>query len=111
MAHTYVGTDDAEVRRMASAPLKTYLASYVRQTAANRAADAATAKLTEEQTAMLADFAFERYLSWGSLLGSPATAPRCSPIWPSWASTRSPASSTSASDATTYWPGCTGWPN
>ncbi|MEL5955382.1 MupA/Atu3671 family FMN-dependent luciferase-like monooxygenase [Streptomyces sp. CLV115] len=71
MAHTYVGTDDAEVRRMAGAPLKTYLSSYVRQTAANRSADATTAALTEEQTAMLADFAFERYLSWGSLLGSP----------------------------------------
>jgi natural product biosynthesis luciferase-like monooxygenase protein len=71
MAHTYVGADDAEVRRLAAAPLKSYLASYLRQTAANRTADAGTAALTEEKTAMLAEFAFERYLSWGSLLGSP----------------------------------------
>ncbi|MEV8457081.1 MupA/Atu3671 family FMN-dependent luciferase-like monooxygenase [Streptomyces sp. NPDC052095] len=71
MAHTYVGTDDAEVRRLAGAPLKSYLASYVRQTAANKAADSTTAELSEAQTAMLTDFAFERYLNWGSLLGSP----------------------------------------
>ncbi|MET9404590.1 MupA/Atu3671 family FMN-dependent luciferase-like monooxygenase [Streptomyces sp. NPDC002935] len=71
MAHTYVGADDAEVRRLAATPLKTYLASYLRQTAANRTADAGTAALTEEKTALLAEFAFERYLSWGSLLGSP----------------------------------------
>lgn len=71
MAHTYVGADDAEVRRLAAAPLKAYLASYLRQTSANRAADADTAALTEEKTALLAEFAFERYLNWGSLLGSP----------------------------------------
>ncbi|MFF2013561.1 MupA/Atu3671 family FMN-dependent luciferase-like monooxygenase [Streptomyces sp. NPDC058195] len=70
MVHTYVGADDAEVRRMAGAPLKSYLASYVRQTAANKA-DRTTAKLSDAQTAMLTDFAFERYLNWGSLLGSP----------------------------------------
>lgn len=71
MAHTYVGESDAQVRALAAAPLKTYLASYVRQTAANRRADAATAALTTEQTDMLAEFAFQRYLRWGSLLGSP----------------------------------------
>jgi natural product biosynthesis luciferase-like monooxygenase protein len=71
MAHTFVGADDAEVRRLAATPLKAYLASYLRQTAANRTADAGTAALTEEKTALLAEFAFERYLSWGSLLGSP----------------------------------------
>ncbi|MBW5425831.1 LLM class flavin-dependent oxidoreductase [Streptomyces sp. BG9H] len=74
MAHTYVGADDAEVRRRAAGPLKAYLASYLRQTAANRAADARQgAELTGEQTAMLAEFAFRRYLTWGSLLGSPGT--------------------------------------
>ncbi|MEU1017044.1 MupA/Atu3671 family FMN-dependent luciferase-like monooxygenase [Streptomyces sp. NPDC005898] len=72
MAHTYVGADDAEVRRLAAAPLKAYLASYLRQTAANRAAEArGDAELTAEQRAMLAEFAFRRYLTWGSLLGSP----------------------------------------
>ncbi|WP_223776760.1 MupA/Atu3671 family FMN-dependent luciferase-like monooxygenase [Streptomyces sp. 135] len=74
MAHTYVGADDAEVRRLAAAPLKAYLGSYLRQTAANRAADArGGAELTGEQTAMLTEFAFQRYLNWGSLLGSPGT--------------------------------------
>jgi len=73
MAHTFVGEDDAQARRLASAPLKEYLASYTRQTSANRAADARTAALTDGQIAMLTEFAFERYLSWGSLLGSPGT--------------------------------------
>ncbi|MCF3122231.1 MULTISPECIES: MupA/Atu3671 family FMN-dependent luciferase-like monooxygenase [Streptomyces] len=71
MAHTYVGADDAEVRRLAAAPLKTYLSSYLRQTAANRGGRGE--ELTEEQTAMLTEFAFQRYLNWGSLLGSPGT--------------------------------------
>ncbi|UFQ18047.1 MULTISPECIES: MupA/Atu3671 family FMN-dependent luciferase-like monooxygenase [Streptomyces] len=74
MAHTYVGADDAEVHRLAAAPLKAYLASYLRQTAANRAAKAREGgELTGEQTALLAEFAFRRYLNWGSLLGSPGT--------------------------------------
>ncbi|WP_432191456.1 MupA/Atu3671 family FMN-dependent luciferase-like monooxygenase [Streptomyces sp. bgisy027] len=70
MAHTFVGADDEEARRLAAAPLKRYLRSYVRQTTANRTADRATAELTGEQTALLAEFAFHRYLTWGSLLGS-----------------------------------------
>ncbi|MEE1757210.1 MupA/Atu3671 family FMN-dependent luciferase-like monooxygenase [Streptomyces sp. SP18CS02] len=73
MAHTFVGADDEEARRLAEAPLKTYLRSYVRQTSANRSADRRTAELTDEQTAMMADFAFRRYLTWGSLLGSAET--------------------------------------
>ena len=73
MTHTFVAEDDAQARRLAAAPLKEYLASYTRQTAANRAADPRTAALTEAQTAMLTDYAFERYLTWGSLLGSPGT--------------------------------------
>jgi natural product biosynthesis luciferase-like monooxygenase protein len=73
MAHTYIGADDIEVRQVVAAPLKAYLKSYVRQTAANREADARTASLTEADTDMLADFAFKKYLTWGSLLGSPET--------------------------------------
>ncbi len=71
MVHTFVGEDDAHVRRLAGAPLKEYLANYTRQTSANRAAGPEGAALTEQQTAMLTEFAFERYLSWGTLLGSP----------------------------------------
>lgn len=82
MTHTYVGVDDAEVRRRVEAPLKAYLTSYVRQTAANRGADGApdakkgahaVAALDDRQIALLTDFAFQRYLTWGSLLGSPGT--------------------------------------
>ncbi|WP_369172365.1 MupA/Atu3671 family FMN-dependent luciferase-like monooxygenase [Streptomyces sp. R28] len=73
MAHTFVGADDEEARRLTAVPLTRYLRSYVRQTTANRTADKATAELTEEQTALLAEFAFHRYLTWGSLLGSAET--------------------------------------
>ena len=58
---------------LAAAPLQTYLQSYVRQTSANRTADRQTTELTAEQIAMLAEFAFRRYLTWGSLLGSAET--------------------------------------
>ncbi len=77
MVHTYVGGNDADVRARAAAPLKTYLASYLRQTAANRSADPATAALSDQQTALLAEFAYQRYLTWGGLLGSPA---RCAAV-------------------------------
>lgn len=73
MAHTYVGVDDDDVRRRVAGPLKTYLRSYLRQTAANRAADARTAAVTDADAELLVDFAFGRYLRWGSLLGSPET--------------------------------------
>ncbi|MER5888542.1 MupA/Atu3671 family FMN-dependent luciferase-like monooxygenase [Streptomyces sp. NPDC001941] len=71
MTHAYVGADEAEVVRLVAAPLKAYLRSYVRQTSANRTADRRTAELSGEQTALMAEFAFRRYLRWGSLLGSP----------------------------------------
>ena len=73
MAHTYVGTDDAEALRRVSAPLRAYLRSYVAQTAANRDGDGRAAALTDQQTDTLVDFALRRYLTWGSLLGSPET--------------------------------------
>ncbi|QMU77309.1 LLM class flavin-dependent oxidoreductase [Streptacidiphilus sp. PB12-B1b] len=73
MAHTFVGTSDAHARHLAARPLKDYLASYTRQSAADRAGDPRTAALTPQQTALLTDYAFERYLAWGGLLGSPAT--------------------------------------
>lgn len=76
MTHTFVGRDDAHARRLAAAPLKAYLASYTRQTSANREADPRGAALDERQTALLTDYAFERYLAWGSLLGSPERCAR-----------------------------------
>ncbi|MEN3614528.1 MupA/Atu3671 family FMN-dependent luciferase-like monooxygenase [Plantactinospora sp. ZYX-F-223] len=76
MAHTYVGVDDAEAMRRVSGPLRAYLRSYVAQTAANRAGDGRAAALTAQQTDSLVEFARQRYLSWGSLLGSPETCRR-----------------------------------
>ncbi|MEU4397247.1 MupA/Atu3671 family FMN-dependent luciferase-like monooxygenase [Micromonospora orduensis] len=76
MAHTYVGADDAEATELSSGPLRAYLRSYVAQTAANRAGDGRAAALTAEQTDALVEFARQRYLSWGSLLGSPDTCRR-----------------------------------
>lgn len=73
MAHTYVGTDDAEALDRVRAPLLAYLRSYVAQTAANRDADNPAAALTDAQTDQLAEFALRRYQTWGSLLGSPDT--------------------------------------
>ncbi len=76
MTHTYVGTDDAEVRAQVAAPLKAYFKSYVRQTSANRAEKTPLTSLPDGAAERLAHFAFERYLTWGSLLGSAGTCRR-----------------------------------
>jgi natural product biosynthesis luciferase-like monooxygenase protein len=62
MAHTYVGTDDADVVRRVAAPLRRYLKAYVTSGAAQTA-----------DPDLVAEFALRRYLAWGSLLGSPPT--------------------------------------
>ncbi|MDH6128761.1 MupA/Atu3671 family FMN-dependent luciferase-like monooxygenase [Kitasatospora sp. GP82] len=73
MMHAYVGDSDAAVRQHVRAPLQSYLRSFVRQISSNKvgATEAAMAKMSERDHAMLVEFAFERYLAWGSLLGSP----------------------------------------
>jgi natural product biosynthesis luciferase-like monooxygenase protein len=75
MAHAYLGVSDAEVRRKVRAPLLAYFTSFVVQTAANRGhdADGRVTVLSDSQRETLAEFAFERYLAWGGLLGSAAT--------------------------------------
>jgi natural product biosynthesis luciferase-like monooxygenase protein len=73
MAHTYVAADDATALSTVDEPLRAYLRSYVAQTAANRAGDGRAAALDDAQLDQLAGFALRRYLSWGSLLGSPDT--------------------------------------
>lgn len=70
MAHAFVADSDTEVRAKVRAPLRAYLRSYVRQTAANRA-DAGAAALRDEDIDVMTEFAVERYLAWGSLLGTP----------------------------------------
>ncbi|UBU17190.1 MupA/Atu3671 family FMN-dependent luciferase-like monooxygenase [Nonomuraea gerenzanensis] len=71
MAHTYVAATDELARERAGGPLKAYLRSYLAQTAVNKGARAAA--LSEEQLAALTEFAFQRYLTWGGLIGSPET--------------------------------------
>jgi natural product biosynthesis luciferase-like monooxygenase protein len=71
MTHTYVGADDAEAVRRVRAPLRAYLSSHVVQLATNRDRDGRVAALTDRQTESLAGYALRRYLTWGSLIGSP----------------------------------------
>ncbi|MDI5961141.1 LLM class flavin-dependent oxidoreductase [Streptomyces sp. SL13] len=75
MAHTYVGESDAQARRCVAEPLKRYLRTHVRQSASNRAGERGrtVAALSEADVTTMTEFAFERYLSWGSLIGSPGT--------------------------------------
>ena len=73
MAHAYLGVSDEEVRRKVRSPLMAYLKSYVAQTASNREADDRVTALTQGQRETLAEFAFERYLAWGGLLGTEST--------------------------------------
>jgi natural product biosynthesis luciferase-like monooxygenase protein len=72
MAHAFVGADDAEAVRRVHAPLLAYLRSHVDQLAANRdRGGAGVSAPTERQAESLAEYALRRYLSWGSLIGSP----------------------------------------
>ncbi|TYB59446.1 LLM class flavin-dependent oxidoreductase [Nonomuraea sp. PA05] len=90
MAHTLVAATDELAREQAGGPLMAYLRSYVAQTAANKQSGAdrqgtrmargvaddkgtRVAALNEEQLGALTAFAFQRYLTWGSLIGSPET--------------------------------------
>lgn len=70
MVHAFVGDDMADVRRRVCEPLKDYFKAYVRQTTDNKGSDGtAAAPMSDQQQDVMAEFAFERYLAWGSLLG------------------------------------------
>lgn len=73
MVHAYVGDDMAEVRSKARQPLKEYFKTYLRQAAASKVGtgEGAGPELSDAQQETMAEFAFERYLAWGSLLGTP----------------------------------------
>jgi len=74
MAHAHVGTDAAEARRRASAPLRSYLRSHVLQMGSSRSADGVRRSgMTEDEIAVMTEFAMRRYLNWGALVGSPET--------------------------------------
>jgi natural product biosynthesis luciferase-like monooxygenase protein len=73
MVHAYVGDDEQGVRRKVREPLKSYFKTYFRQMASSKvgAGDAAVPPMTDAQQDVMAEFAFERYLTFGSLLGTP----------------------------------------
>lgn len=73
MMHAYVGASMAEVRERVREPLSQYIRSYVRQASSNTSdpTDRAMAGLGETDRERMVDFAFERYLAQGSLLGTP----------------------------------------
>jgi natural product biosynthesis luciferase-like monooxygenase protein len=73
MVHASVGDDEPGVRRKVREPLKSYFKSYFQQMASSKvgAGDAAVPPMTDAQQDVMAEFAFERYLAFGSLLGTP----------------------------------------
>jgi natural product biosynthesis luciferase-like monooxygenase protein len=73
MVHAYVGDDEAEVRRKVREPLKSYFRSYLQQTATSRvgAGTVAPPPMSDAEQDVMAEFAFERYLAFGSVLGTP----------------------------------------
>jgi natural product biosynthesis luciferase-like monooxygenase protein len=73
MMHAFVGDDAAGVRRRVREPLKEYFKAYARQTWSAKTAAGTTEaeELTDAQQDVMAEFAIERYLAWGSLVGTP----------------------------------------
>ena len=73
MVHAYAGDSLTEVRAKVREPLKDYFKAYLRQTASSRTGtgEGATAPMSPAELDTMAEFAFERYLAWGSLLGTP----------------------------------------
>jgi len=73
MLHAYVGEDLPTVRAKVRGPLKDYFKVYLRQTGSskNGAGDGAAPPMSAADQDTMAEFAFERYLAWGSLLGTP----------------------------------------
>jgi natural product biosynthesis luciferase-like monooxygenase protein len=72
MAHCHVGADRSDALSRASDPLRRYLKSHVRQSAANHDG-AQAAALAPGQIDRLAEFALRRHLAWGTLIGSPGS--------------------------------------
>jgi natural product biosynthesis luciferase-like monooxygenase protein len=72
MSHTYVGTDDAAAVDLVRDPLLAYLRSHVDQLASVPDRDGRVSAPTDRQARSLAEYAMRRYLTWGSLVGSPA---------------------------------------
>lgn len=78
MLHTFVGEDDAEVRRQVKAPMLRYLASSADLVGGYAASvpffhkqcAASSASFTADELADALDFSFERYYATSSLMGT-----------------------------------------
>jgi natural product biosynthesis luciferase-like monooxygenase protein len=78
MLHTFVGDDDAQVRRKVKAPMLRYLGSSLNLVAGyaasvpffQRTGEAAPTALSEDDTAAALEYSFERYYATSSLLGT-----------------------------------------
>ena len=78
MLHTFVGEDDAEVRRTVKAPMLNYLRSSANLVGSHTASvpffqqrcPVETGQLTHDDVSDALEFSFERYYATSSLLGS-----------------------------------------
>jgi natural product biosynthesis luciferase-like monooxygenase protein len=85
MLHTFVGSDEAQVKELVRAPMKAYLASSVgliqraawsfpafKRATTDEQGRFALDRLSAEEMDAVLDFSFERYYEGSGLLGSPA---------------------------------------
>jgi natural product biosynthesis luciferase-like monooxygenase protein len=91
MLHTFVGDDDADVRKLVRRPMKEYLRSSLKLTldfawafpafrrpggAAEKPQDVDLRRLSDREVEAILDFAFERYFETSGLFGTPSTCAR-----------------------------------
>lgn len=69
MLHTYIGTDEEQVRAMVEKPMKNYLQTYINQFRPMVGDNVVDPSSPEMQG--LLDAVFERYFNYASLLGTP----------------------------------------
>lgn len=77
VAHTYVGTDDREVRALVREPMTDYLQTYLRQFRKEGSPGTAGAGPSERDAREVAALAFEHYYGTSTLLG---TAGKCARV-------------------------------
>ncbi|MGY5035587.1 MupA/Atu3671 family FMN-dependent luciferase-like monooxygenase [Streptomyces sp. 900116325] len=78
MMHAFVGDSESAVRARVRKPLHEYLRAFAMQMRNHKGADGgqAMAALSEVDHERLVEFAFQRYVAGGSLLGTPETCLR-----------------------------------
>lgn len=69
--HTFVGEDEAEVKRIVHDPVRSYLSSFVKQKRNNAAVDGTSSSMSDAEHEELVDIAAEDFYQRRSLLGTP----------------------------------------